>query len=163
MKRRADPETGKHLAVEFNYVRREFRRRNANDPHPMVRPRRSRRQENANPREAIHNLKYLNWIEQQGRALDALNARRDDHDACWRSTFGRVDRIDARVGDFNERGTARRRAAGRKNSLKVGTVNDRGDISDGMGTMLVIPARFFRKDCTAAAVHSLLARSVDKA
>jgi cysteine synthase A len=54
-------------------------------------------------RKAIHNLKYYTWIEQQGRAVEELNAQWDDHDNYWYSTFNQVEEIDGLINDFNDR------------------------------------------------------------
>ncbi|TBR22294.1 pyridoxal-phosphate dependent enzyme [bacterium] len=55
-------------------------------------------------REAIHNLKYFTWVEQQGRS--SADLRRLWDPAFWDETFARVSEFDKRIAEFN-------RAAGR--------------------------------------------------
>jgi cysteine synthase len=54
-------------------------------------------------KKAIHNLKYYTWIEQQGRAVEELNAQWYDHDRYWYGTFDQVEAIDALISEFNAR------------------------------------------------------------
>jgi len=53
-------------------------------------------------RKRIHNLKYCTWIEQQGRALDELNAQWYDPD-YWTDAFGCGPELDGLIADFNDR------------------------------------------------------------
>ena len=50
-------------------------------------------------RERIFNLGYFTWVEQQGIALDAFDARRDQ--AFWRSLRDLIPRWDALIDEFN--------------------------------------------------------------
>jgi cysteine synthase len=50
----------------------------------------------------IHNLKYYTWIEQQGRALDELNAQWYDHQNYWGRIHECTSEIDALIKEFNE-------------------------------------------------------------
>jgi cysteine synthase len=50
-------------------------------------------------REAIHNLKYFTWVEQQGRT--SADLRRLWDPAFWDETFGRVSEWDKRIAEFN--------------------------------------------------------------
>jgi cysteine synthase len=57
-------------------------------------------------RRRMHNLKYFTWIEQQGRALEELNAQWYDHDNYWSEMADAVSRIDELIRDFNDRAGA---------------------------------------------------------
>jgi len=50
----------------------------------------------------MHNLKYFTWIEQQGKAVEELNAQWYD-DNYWKSQFAKVDLWDEEIMEFNER------------------------------------------------------------
>jgi hypothetical protein len=54
-------------------------------------------------RKTLHNLKYFTWIEQQGRALEELNAQWVDHDRYWPANLGQQAAIDERIEAFNDR------------------------------------------------------------
>jgi hypothetical protein len=54
-------------------------------------------------KKAIHNLKYYTWIEQQGRAVEELNAQWYDHHRYWYGTFDQVEAIDVLINEFNAR------------------------------------------------------------
>jgi cysteine synthase len=54
-------------------------------------------------RKRVHNLKYYTWIEQQGRALDELNAQWYDYPGYWDRIHAQVDDIDNLIREFNER------------------------------------------------------------
>jgi len=54
-------------------------------------------------KKSIHNLKYYTWIEQQGKALEELNAQWYDHAGYWDTTFNQVEDIDALITEFNNR------------------------------------------------------------
>jgi len=59
-------------------------------------------------RKQIHNLKYFTWIEQQGKALDELNAQWYDYPGYWERIQRQVEDIDRLIEAFNERtGTSR--------------------------------------------------------
>ena len=51
----------------------------------------------------IHNLKYFTWIEQQGRALEELNAQWYDHENYWSEIAAAAERIDGLINEFNDR------------------------------------------------------------
>jgi cysteine synthase A len=51
----------------------------------------------------IHNLKYFTWIEQQGKALDELNAQWYDYPDYWDRIHRQVEEIDRLIVAFNER------------------------------------------------------------
>jgi len=51
----------------------------------------------------IHNLKYYTWIEQQGKALDELNAQWYDHDNYWSKARDIAPKIDEMIIEFNDR------------------------------------------------------------
>ena len=54
-------------------------------------------------RKTLHNLKYFTWIEQQGRALEELNAQWADHDRYWQESLGQQAAVDALIEAFNDR------------------------------------------------------------
>jgi hypothetical protein len=54
-------------------------------------------------KKSIHNLKYYTWIEQQGKAVEELNAQWYDHANYWETTFKQVEKIDALINEFNDR------------------------------------------------------------
>lgn len=54
-------------------------------------------------KKSIHNLKYYTWIEQQGKAVEELNAQWYDHRNYWETTFNQVEAIDALITEFNDR------------------------------------------------------------
>ncbi len=54
-------------------------------------------------RRRIHNLKYFTWIEQQGRALEELNAQWYDHENYWSRIVTAADQIDGLIHQFNDR------------------------------------------------------------
>jgi cysteine synthase len=57
-------------------------------------------------RKRIHNLKYYTWVEQQGKAIEELNAQWSDP-SYWTSIQGQAEKIDALIEEFNaEAGTA---------------------------------------------------------
>ncbi len=53
-------------------------------------------------RRRIHNLKYFTWVEQQGKAVEELNAQWSDDD-FWASVQKQAPEIDALIEAFNER------------------------------------------------------------
>ena len=53
-------------------------------------------------RKRIHNLKYFTWVEQQGCAIDELNAQWYDPD-YWSAALGCGLELDALITDFNRR------------------------------------------------------------
>lgn len=53
-------------------------------------------------RKRMHNLKYFTWIEQQGRAVEDLNAQWYDDD-YWKRQWSQVETWDAEIEEFNER------------------------------------------------------------
>ena len=53
-------------------------------------------------RKRIHNLKYYTWVEQQGKALDDLNALWYDPAGTWGAVHKQADAIDALINAFNE-------------------------------------------------------------
>jgi cysteine synthase len=50
-------------------------------------------------REAIHNLKYFTWVEQQGKSSDELRRLWDP--AFWDETFAQAPKWDKQIGQFN--------------------------------------------------------------
>ncbi|MFQ5709741.1 MAG: pyridoxal-phosphate dependent enzyme [bacterium] len=52
-------------------------------------------------RKRIHNLKYFTWIEQQGRAVDQLNAQWYDWPQYWQAIQRQVEKIDELIQEFN--------------------------------------------------------------
>ncbi|MBI4424725.1 MAG: pyridoxal-phosphate dependent enzyme [Elusimicrobia bacterium] len=50
-------------------------------------------------RQAIHNLKYFTWVEQQGKTSDELRRLWDPE--FWEATFGQVAAWDAKIVAFN--------------------------------------------------------------
>jgi len=52
-------------------------------------------------RKRIHNLKYFTWIEQQGRALEELNAQWYEFPEYWQAIQQQAAAIDARIEAFN--------------------------------------------------------------
>jgi cysteine synthase A len=54
-------------------------------------------------RRQIHNLKYFTWIEQQGKALEELNAQWFDYPDYWDRIHRQVEEIDRLIVAFNER------------------------------------------------------------
>jgi cysteine synthase A len=54
-------------------------------------------------RRQIHNLKYFTWIEQQGKALEELNAQWYDYPDYWDRIHRQVEEIDRLIVAFNER------------------------------------------------------------
>jgi cysteine synthase len=52
-------------------------------------------------REAIHNLKYFTWVEQQGRSVEDLRRLWDP--AFWTETYAQVDDWDRAIEAFNAR------------------------------------------------------------
>ncbi|MCC7406732.1 MAG: pyridoxal-phosphate dependent enzyme [Phycisphaeraceae bacterium] len=53
-------------------------------------------------KQAIHNLKYYTWVEQQARTSDELRAQWHDRDH-WTATAKQVDEIDSLIEQFNRR------------------------------------------------------------
>ncbi len=53
-------------------------------------------------RKRLHNLKYFTWVEQQGKAVDELDAQWHDPD-YWSARFGAWRDWDERITEFNER------------------------------------------------------------
>jgi cysteine synthase len=51
-------------------------------------------------RKRIHNLKYYTWVEQQGKAVEELNAQWYDGE-YWARIRGLTPRIDQLIGEFN--------------------------------------------------------------
>jgi cysteine synthase len=50
----------------------------------------------------MHNLKYFTWIEQQGKAVEELNAQwYDPH--YWTSQYAKADEWDVMIEEFNEK------------------------------------------------------------
>jgi hypothetical protein len=52
-------------------------------------------------RKALHNFKYVTWVEQQQRGMDELGRLWDPD--LWARTFGRVDEWDAQIKLLNDR------------------------------------------------------------
>ncbi len=52
-------------------------------------------------RKRIHNLKYFTWIEQQHKALEALNAQWYDYQEYWGNLHKMAPRIDKLIKSFN--------------------------------------------------------------
>ena len=50
----------------------------------------------------MHNLKYFTWVEQQGKAVEELDAQWYDDD-YWKRQYAMVDEWDERITAFNER------------------------------------------------------------
>jgi cysteine synthase len=51
-------------------------------------------------RKAIHNLKYFTWVEQQGKAVEELNAQWDPD--FWQKMFeGEIGDFEKLIADFN--------------------------------------------------------------
>ncbi len=50
----------------------------------------------------IHQLKYFTWVEQQGRALEELNAQWYDHENYWTEFRQQADEIDRAITEFNK-------------------------------------------------------------
>ena len=49
----------------------------------------------------IHNLKYVTWIEQQGRELSELNDQWFGHDEYWQNIVDLAPQIDELIVEFN--------------------------------------------------------------
>lgn len=54
-------------------------------------------------RKRIHNLKYFTWVEQQGKAVEELNAQWYDWPDYWTDIQKQVSHIDTAIQDFNHR------------------------------------------------------------
>ncbi len=54
-------------------------------------------------RKRVHNLKYYTWVEQQGSALEELNAQWYDAEAYWGGVHAQAAEIDKLIEDFNAR------------------------------------------------------------
>jgi hypothetical protein len=51
-------------------------------------------------RKAIHNLKYFTWVEQQGKAIEELNAQWQPE--YWQEMFtAEIDAFERLIADFN--------------------------------------------------------------
>ena len=50
----------------------------------------------------MHNLKYFTWIEQQGKAVEELDAQWYD-DNYWKNAYNQVDAWDEKITEFNEK------------------------------------------------------------
>jgi cysteine synthase len=50
----------------------------------------------------IHHLKYYTWIEQQGKALEELNAQWYDHENYWEPNFKLAEKLDQQINEFNQ-------------------------------------------------------------
>jgi len=53
-------------------------------------------------RRRMHNLKYFTWIEQQGKAVEELDAQWYDDD-YWTSRWHAYEEWDRLIGEFNDR------------------------------------------------------------
>jgi len=53
-------------------------------------------------RQAVHNLKYFTWVEQQGKEIADLNQLWQDRE-IWPRIFGQVERWDEMIRQFNDR------------------------------------------------------------
>lgn len=53
-------------------------------------------------RKRMHNLKYFTWVEQQGKAVEELNAQWYDED-YWTSQYAKVDEWDEKIIEFNKK------------------------------------------------------------
>ncbi len=53
-------------------------------------------------RKRIHNLKYFTWIEQQGYAIDELNAQWYDKN-YWKDHFGQAPSMNSKIEAFNDK------------------------------------------------------------
>jgi cysteine synthase len=53
-------------------------------------------------RRRMHNLKYFTWVEQQGKAVEELDAQWYD-DGYWRARYGSWRELDEAIREFNER------------------------------------------------------------
>lgn len=54
-------------------------------------------------RKRIHNLKYFTWVEQQGKAVEELDAQWYDWPDYWTDIQKQVSHIDTAIQDFNHR------------------------------------------------------------
>ncbi len=57
-------------------------------------------------KKTIHNLKYFTWVEQQGKAVEDLNAQWYDDD-YWKKRFEEVPQWDKLIREFNQAVAAR--------------------------------------------------------
>jgi hypothetical protein len=55
---------------------------------------------NSETRERWHNLKYYTWVEQQGKTVEELDAKRDPQ--WWVEHQGRVVEIDNKLIEYRE-------------------------------------------------------------
>lgn len=53
-------------------------------------------------RKRMHNLKYFTWVEQQGKAVEELNAQWYDED-YWTAQYAKVDEWDEKIIEFNKK------------------------------------------------------------
>ena len=54
-------------------------------------------------RRQVHNLKYFTWVEQQGKAVEELNAQWYDYRSYWPERWRTASRYDELIGAFNAR------------------------------------------------------------
>jgi hypothetical protein len=51
-------------------------------------------------RKRVHNLKYYTWVEQQGKAVEELNAQWNDP-GYWKAVQEQAEPIDGLIEEFN--------------------------------------------------------------